>query len=424
MATPTQDAQPPRSANEEPTREEDVHTEFVEDDDDDDDDYLEGDAEIELGFVSDFVVGESHLGGAFANWDGGKVGGLPVWLDPNTQLEVPCVCEKNMSFLLQIYCPLDAPAAAFHRSLYVFCCRTKGCPKLGHARAFRIQLPRENPFYSDKEEDEWRDTTAVKPIKRCAVCGLRGKFACSACHVAQYCSKEHQKDHWKHGHKTDCPASAQAQKVVVSPTHAEAIENDGTAYIFPEYAIQIEHEPDRTVAQNESEARMMEAFEQANQNRTAAGADSDVFTDDSEIDLSQKDLAQMLGTTAQDKAYVGFLTRVALAKDQVLRYCRWDEDEPVLWVHSGSKASSGDIPCCSVCREPRSFEFQIMPQLLYHLKIATDLDALQNGASTNDLDWGTLVVYTCPNSCSLIGADSGVDVVEEFVWRQPPHELA
>ncbi|KDO35427.1 hypothetical protein SPRG_00275 [Saprolegnia parasitica CBS 223.65] len=412
MASPSRVDQPTPAITSTPTQLEESTTPFVEDDDDDDDEDLEGDAEIELGFVSDIVAGEEHLAGPFVNWDGGKVGGQPTWLDPTVQLDVPCVCEINMSFLLQIYCPLDAPASAFHRSLYVFCCRTKGCPKLGHARAFRVQLPRENAYYSDKEDDAWRNPVA--PVKRCVICGLNGKFACSACHIAQYCSKAHQKDHWKHGHKTDCAACAQQQTLVISD--AAAMDDDGSAFVFPQYAIHIEQEPDRTLAQNESEAKMMHAYEQAHLQPRGSG--DDVFTDDSEIDLSQKDLASMLGTTTQDKTYVGFLTRVALANDQVLRYCRWDDDEPVLWVHSEGKAT--DIPRCRVCNERRRFEFQIMPQLLYHLKVSGDLDSLQNGAV--DLDWGTLAVYTCPNSCSLHQATTNADVVEEFVWRQPPHE--
>ncbi|OQR90284.1 programmed cell death protein 2 [Thraustotheca clavata] len=381
---------------------------FLEDEDDDDDEGLDAEAEIELGFVSN--VEEEHLSGAYVNWDGGKVGGQPVWLDPSVNIEVPCECGVNMSFLLQIYCPLDTPPQAFHRSLYVFCCRTRGCSKIGHARVFRVQLPQKNAFYSEKEDDPTRKQPEyLKAAKQCAVCGLKGIFACSACNIAQYCSKVHQKDHWKHGHKQDCPASAQQKKLIES--NAEAIRLNGTPFVFPEYSIHIEHEPDRSIAQNESEARMMQAFEQASLNRTEG---NDVFTDDSEIDLSQKDIAKMLGTQAQDKTYVGFLTRVALAKDQVLRYSRWDDEEPVLWVHSQDKPT--DIPCCSICHGPRRFEFQIMPQLLYHLKLSTELTTLKD----QEVDWGTLVVYTCPQSCSA--KDKDVDIVEEFVWRQSPHD--
>lgn len=39
--------------------------------------------------------------------------------------------------------------------------------------------------------------------KRCAVCGHEGLKVCSGCHAIRYCSKEHQKTHWKE-HKNSC----------------------------------------------------------------------------------------------------------------------------------------------------------------------------------------------------------------------------
>lgn len=45
-----------------------------------------------------------------------------------------------------------------------------------------------------------------------------------------------------------------------------------------------------------------------------------------------------------------------------------------------------------------------MPQLLNHLQV----DSL--GES---IDWGTLVVYTCADSCG-----GGNEYLEEFIWKQ------
>jgi pre-rRNA-processing protein TSR4 len=57
-----------------------------------------------------------------------------------------------------------------------------------------------------------------------------------------------------------------------------------------------------------------------------------------------------------------------------------------------------------------------MPQLLNHL----DQDELD----PDSLDWGTLAVYTCPDSCNTTRAQeqTGSAYVEEFVWvqLQPP----
>ena len=63
------------------------------------------------------------------SWDGGKVGGMPIWLNPEnypTTLNNDLICwecNNEMIFLLQIYCPLDDITNAFHRCLYLFICR-------------------------------------------------------------------------------------------------------------------------------------------------------------------------------------------------------------------------------------------------------------------------------------------------------------
>ncbi|RYH16058.1 hypothetical protein EON65_30695 [archaeon] len=54
-----------------------------------------------------------------------------IWLDP-VHLPSPasllCTqCADPLCFLLQIYCPLDMRPHAFHRALYVFCCKKGGC---------------------------------------------------------------------------------------------------------------------------------------------------------------------------------------------------------------------------------------------------------------------------------------------------------
>lgn len=88
--------------------------------------------------------------------------------------------------------------------------------------------------------------------------------------------------------------------------------------------------------------------------------------DDMDLDVTQRELNEALGHTKdQDPQYVRFLTRVALAKDQVLRYSRW-ENEAVLWVHSEGM-HTGDVPPCERCGGERKFEFQVLPQLLNYL---------------------------------------------------------
>lgn len=42
-------------------------------------------------------------------------------------------------------------------------------------------------------------------INFCAICGVPASNKCAACSLIVYCSKEHQKAHWK-THKNECVA--------------------------------------------------------------------------------------------------------------------------------------------------------------------------------------------------------------------------
>lgn len=39
---------------------------------------------------------------------------------------------------------------------------------------------------------------------RCEFCGISASLKCSGCKNVVYCGKEHQKLHWKNGHKSKC----------------------------------------------------------------------------------------------------------------------------------------------------------------------------------------------------------------------------
>lgn len=364
-------------------------------------DYDEEAPEVELGFVCDDPVTVDakplHCEPDWTKWDGGQIGGRPSWLVPSTSgipstEQLQCVeCHSPLSFLLQIYCPLDELEDAFHRSLYVFVCRSAGCSRQGDGKAFRLQLPRDNAFYAAEGGAMQLKSTETN-VDLCALCGQRATFTCSACHVAQYCSKAHQKDHWTAGgHKQTCAQSLETHLLVESEETRGQMITKGSKWVFPEHDLEIDHEPDSREAANEYEAKLMAEFEK---NKDKKEEDED----DMDMDVTQRELNDALGHTKdQDPQYVRFLTRVALAKDQVLRYSRWEE-EAVLWVHSEGM-HSGDVPPCERCGGERKFEFQVLPQLLNYLGV--DHQSSLGDISSRSCEWGTLAVYTCAKSCPL-----------------------
>lgn len=237
----------------------------VDDIDYDDDDEEEDEAlDVELGFVAPVQSDDDdalllHASPDWSQWDGGKVGGKPVWLNPLTvpspQALACSECSHALSFLVQIYCPLDDVPDAFHRSLYVFVCRQSGCSKQGNGKVFRAQLPQHNALYSS--ESGVSDFTPETPLPVahqtfCALCHQRAVFTCSACHVARYCSKAHQKDHWSAGgHKQDCAQCLETGQLVETPSSVADVRTKGSKWLFPEYELEIEHEPDSREAVNE-----------------------------------------------------------------------------------------------------------------------------------------------------------------------------
>ena len=152
-----------------------------------------------------------------------KLGGKPSWLDlkdlpPTSQIECP-TCNTPRSFLCQIYANIDDFTACFHRTLFVFMCRTvsvsakfdwinqygikqyesrlkarvivntyaslfqchqKSLRNVNDAfLVLRCQLPRDNPYYpydppprNVTEQKVWRtDLTVNKFSEVCRACG-------------------------------------------------------------------------------------------------------------------------------------------------------------------------------------------------------------------------------------------------------------
>ncbi|KAM9558852.1 programmed cell death protein 2 [Salvelinus alpinus] len=315
-----------------------------------------------------------------------KVGGKPAWL---SQLDIPGLpelacgkCQLPTAFLMQVYAPITGQDRSFHRTLFVFCCKTPDCYSRNDSRClkvFRSQLPRRNDFYPyDPPSDEDPNWTERDPcvhgsgVKLCKLCGCPGQKVCSKCHAVSYCSKEHQTIDWKHCHKKECckqvPSSA-----VPSP------------FLFPE--LELVTEP--------------EEHQKEESSQLVGDAQNNVECSSLVDDLAEAELENMaMHETEDGKVFQKFKRRIASEPHQVLRYFR---DGSPLWVSSEHVPVEKGIPHCS-CGSRRIFEFQVMPQLLNDLKVDSP-DA--------SIDWGTLAVYTCADSC-----DKGNKYSSEFIWKQ------
>ena len=186
----------------------------------------------------------AHNSPVWSDWDGGKIGGKPSWLNPRDVPVGPLRCracaKRNeaqgngdgtglgngssktkeatiMRFLCQTYCPADEESsppnpAAFHRTLYVFACPSAECstnPTPDSVLVLRSQLPQDNDFYprstKDREDDfdGWtQNECEVHGVNLCAVCGCKAGGRCPKQNL-WFCGKEHQKEYNKYAKDDD-----------------------------------------------------------------------------------------------------------------------------------------------------------------------------------------------------------------------------
>ncbi|CAN8248063.1 unnamed protein product [Cochlearia groenlandica] len=378
--------------------------EFDDDDDEDEDD--EDSEPVILGFAESPRFEWSNLRQLFPN----LAGGVPAWLDPvslPSGKSILCdLCEEPLQFLLQLYAPLAEKDSAFHRTLFLFMCPSMSCllrdqheqwkraPEkvMRSMKVFRCQLPRVNPFYSSEAPNQDGTDKPLGPgAPLCTWCGTwKGDKLCSGCKNARYCSTKHQSLHWRLNHKAECQ-----QLCAVVETSDSGLVDNGDCL---------------TQKQKVASKSLWKEFVLINVDESEY--DTEMSEDDEFAkplvpvrEVSEQMKAQMkdFEGDADKKCWVNFQQRVAKAPEQVLRYSRSAEAKP-LWPMTTGRVSKSDTPNCKYCGGPLCFEFQVMPQLLFFFGANNDRDSL---------DWATIVVYTCENSC-----ESSLSYKEEFVWVQ------
>ncbi|CAI5980267.1 unnamed protein product [Closterium sp. NIES-65] len=97
------------------------------------------------------------------------------------------------------------------------------------------------------------------------------------------------------------------------------------------------------------------------------------------------------GADAEKKQWAAFQAVIAKAPEQVIRYCRSATARPLWPQLQGQPPSQAAIPPCGGCGAPRIFEFQVLPQIIYY--------SAPDATADSALDFATLAVYVCPNSC-------------------------
>lgn len=326
-----------------------------------------------------------------------KAGGKPAWLEleklPNNN-ELKCEkCQQPKAFLCQIYAPFE-DEYNFHRTIYVFVCRSPDCQEMNSANylsVYRSQLPRKNTFYSiEPPIEEGKPLPEINTTKKlCFVCGCLGPLACGRCRSINYCSATHQRAHWQ-DHKKMCTSENNSRCENVSVLLPNII--------FPEWEIVVEaNNPEEEFdTENDDESVEQSRWKEYQELLDAGNTGTLKDVPDSELDKYVTE-----SEAVDDKCFRNFKKEVSRDPEQILRYKRGGHP---LWIANVEQTFGQNhrIPDCELCGSMRQFEFQIMPQMLNLLK-------------DDHLDWGVLAVYTCSKSCNL-PADKGY--VAEYIIKQ------
>ena len=229
-----------------------------------------------------------------------KVGWQPVWLDPLLPLDpslVECLkCSVPMPLLLQLYTPDDDQADAFHRVLYVFCCKKGSCQSI---RCFRSQLPEINATYNHGDGRLVVDSKQLQHLY-CVLCGLKGRLQCSECKTVRYCSKQHAIVHWKTGrHSEHCTSHNELSMNSKQGLSAD-LQRARKEILFPLLDIDSEEEP--SVTPQVDPLLLNTVLEQD----PSDALDLNEDCEETAVDV--------------DKPFLKFQKRVSVAPDQILRY--------------------------------------------------------------------------------------------------------
>ncbi|KAF8116537.1 hypothetical protein N665_0017s0090 [Sinapis alba] len=373
--------------------------------DDDEDDDEEDEEPVILGFVESPKFPWSSLRQLFPN----LAGGVPAWLDPvnlPSGKSILCdLCEEPLQFVLQLYAPLTDKESAFHRTLFLFMCPSMSCllrdqheqwkrapeKPMRSVKVFRCQLPRVNQFYSSEApKHDGTDKPLGHGAPLCTWCGTwKGDKVCGGCKTSRYCSPKHQSLHWHRAHKPECQqlrAVLETSDSVDNGVSLTQVQKAASKSLWKEFVLinEDESEYDTEMSENDEVAQPMVVSKR-------------------EVDDQMKSVMKDFEGDADKNSWVNFQQRVDKAPEQVVRYCRSSEAKP-LWPMASGRVSKSEVPNCKSCGGPRCFEFQVMPQLLFFFGGSNERESL---------DWATIVVYTCENSC-----ESSLSYNEEFVWVQ------
>ena len=328
---------------------------------------------VQLGFAEEPKKGDFDL----KNFPS-KIGGLPVWLLPlsNNISETffICSCGENLSFLLQLYCPLEDKDNSFHRMIYVFFCQ-KCWKKKDLVKVLRINLPEKSSIYDGEDILNINKIINDETIKK--VNEILKKFILEEFFIST------------------APERKEASKLYLD-FYSNAEEKSINSSDCSNNNIQDKDMEEEIIFNNVKEEKEYDNMVQ-NYLKENPGVNIEKIEEESD---DEKENDKIIDSSNSDIILSLFTKVTNYDKKQIIRYYR--NNFYPLWF-TQEKILSTKKTKCRNCGNDIVFEFQIMPYLFIK----------EPQIAFNDI--GTIVIYTCKKCC-----DSKIEggFVEEYGFIQ------
>jgi pre-rRNA-processing protein TSR4 len=328
---------------------------------------------VQLGFAEEPKKGDFDL----KNFPS-KIGGLPVWLLPlsNNISETffICSCGENLSFLLQLYCPLEDKDNSFHRMIYVFFCQ-KCWKKKDLVKVLRINLPEKSSIYDGEDILNINKIINDETIKK--VNEILKKFILEEFFIST------------------APERKEASKLYLD-FYSNAEEKSINSSDGSNNNIQDKDMEEEIIFNNVKEEKEYDNMVQ-NYLKENPGVNIEKIEEESD---DEKENDKIIDSSNSDIILSLFTKVTNYDKKQIIRYYR--NNFYPLWF-TQEKILSTKKTKCRNCGNDIVFEFQIMPYLFIK----------EPQIAFNDI--GTIVIYTCKKCC-----DSKIEggFVEEYGFIQ------
>ncbi|KAF7650417.1 hypothetical protein LDENG_00126220 [Lucifuga dentata] len=357
-----------------------------------------------IGLCDGEIDSKKYKSSYLTNKIGGEADFLPVILRQYPRCNL---CGAPLAHVVQVYCPLDV--SPYHRNLHLFACPAVECS--GRAESWAV-------LRSQCLEAEVTSARTSSLPASAQEALLAASDWCDA--ADDWGMEEEEEDEgcdegWRKGMKTERQAQDKAaapQKEAEGPAasemdvssqlqelHLAATQQD--VPLFRSFFISVVEESDLGMEEDDGDLEHAQKLLREYERREG------VLVGELEGGEGGSGEEKYEKTRARhgDAIFSRFMKKISLCPKQILRYCRGGK--PVFLSEPPSDVAQV-VSACGSCGGPRTFELQLMPALV-SLLLRTDSSA------EAELEFGTVLVYTCRKNCWTAGSNSPL---EEFCFVQ------